>query len=360
MRELSLDRVPSSVRLPAAAAVSVLLFLFAVQLLGAATDAAAPTLRGLLARVVRADSAAVGVSWLAAYAVGNGSLVAALALSLFESGVVSATHLFLMIAGSRLGAAAIVVFIGALDFAQKDGNSLRSAVSMGLLTFLVTHSIYLPVTVGGYLALPALIGPVRDLSGNWSVGGFAFGPFEPIATGVTGLLGPLPALVLAILGLFGSLALFDRVLGRVDTAVFRDRFFSHFRRTWLAFATGVLITGATTSVAFSLGVIVPLYNRGYVERDELVPYVLGANLGTLADTILVALVLQTPVGIATVLVVLGLATLLTLVTLVAHDRYTRAIAAVDDRLVADRQTFLLFVVSLLVGPLLLVVVPLVV
>lgn len=55
------------------------------------------------------------------------------------------------------------MFIGALDFFQKERYSLQEGVSMGLLTFLLTHSIYLPVTAVGYLLLPRMTGPTQTV-----------------------------------------------------------------------------------------------------------------------------------------------------------------------------------------------------
>jgi len=352
------DGLSSSRLLPVGAAGAVLLFLFAVQLLGTATEAAAPLLERVFFRVVVGDASALGLSWFGAYALANGSVVAALALSLFTVDIVSAPQLFLMVAGSRLGAAAIVVFIGALDYVGKERYSLRKSVSMGLLTFLLTLSIYLPVTALGYLALPALRDPFRAVSRGWTAGVEPLGFFDPLAVTITNRIGPLLSFALAVGVLFGSLKLFDRILANVDTATLRKRFFSRLRRTWVSFAVGLLITGVTTSVAFSLGVIVPLYNRGYVEREELIPYVLGANIGTLIDTLVVAVVLESAVGTAVVLELLVVATLLTLGALLVHDRYSQAIVAVDERLLEDRRAFLAFVLLLLFVPLVLLLVPL--
>jgi len=353
-----LDRIPSSARLLGATAAAVVLFLFAVQLLGATTTAAAPTLRRLLTSVVVGDSSALGLSWLAAYGLGNGSVVAALALSLFSAGLVSASQLFLMIAGSRLGAAAIVVFIGALDYVQKHRYSLQEGVSMGVLTFLLTHSIYVPVTVIGYLLLPVATRSVGTVSDTPAIDGAAPSVFSGINTGITEAIGPAPAFLLALVLIFGSLQLFDRILGRIETPALRTHLFRHFKRTWLSFGLGLLITTMTTSVAFSLGVIVPLYNRDYVTRAELMPYVLGANIGTLFDALIVALVLPAPVGVTTVLLLLVTATGVTLVALTWYEWYSWAIETVDNHLLEDRRAFVAFVVSLILGPLALVVVPL--
>lgn len=352
------DRLPTSYLLPAGVVVVICLFLFAVQLLGTATAAAAPTLERIFARVLVGDLSALGLSWLGAYALGNGSVIAALSLSLLTADLVSPSQAFLMIAGSRLGSAAIVVFVGALDYLQRKDYSLQHSVGMGLLVFLLTHSIYLPATLVGYLALPALRPPVRAVSADWTLGARDPAMMDSLAVGVTTRLGPLLSVFFAVALLLGSLHLFDRLLERVDTSTLRDRFFDHFERTWVAFAIGLFVTGVSTSVAFSLGVIVPLYNRGYVERDELVPYVLGANLGTLFDTLLVALVLDSPVGVSLVVELLAVATLLTVGVLAVHSRYTQLVAAVDERLHTDRRVFVVFVLSLLLVPAVLVLGPL--
>ncbi|MFC6942464.1 sodium:phosphate symporter [Salinirubellus sp. GCM10025818] len=352
------DELSSSRLLPIGAAGAILLFLFAVQLLGTATDAAAPLLERVFLRVVVGDASALGLSWSGAYALANGSVVAALALSLFTVDIVSAPQLFLMVAGSRLGAAAIVVFIGALDYLQKERYSLQKSVSMGLLTFLLTLSVYLPVTAFGYLALPYLGDSFRAASRGWTVSADPLGFFDPLTATITNAIGPVLSFLVAVGVLFASLKLFDRILANVDTATLRKRFFSRLQRTWVSFAIGLLVTGVTTSVAFSLGVIVPLYNRGYVEREELIPYVLGANIGTLIDTLVVAVFLESAVGTAVVLELLAIATLLTLGALLVHDTYSRVIVAIDERLLEDRRVFLAFVLFLLVVPLALLLVPL--
>ena len=358
-KQRKISRGIGVLKLPVGALVAVLMFLFSVQLLGTATEATTPLLERLFRQAVVGDTSALGVSWLATYLLTNGSVVAALSISVFESGVVSAEQLFMMVAGSRLGGSAIVVFVGALDYFQKKEYSLPSSVSMGLLTFLLTYSVYLPATVLGYLSLPWLRGRFStDLQG-FEVGIGSVRLFEPVTVAITNRLGSLPSFVFAVLFLFGSIRFFDRLLRQVETETLRRNLFRRFRRTWLSFLFGILLTGVTTSVAFSLGVIVPLYNRGFVKRDELVPYILGANIGTLADTAIVAVVLGSPVGFAVVLFLLLLASVLTVAVLFFIDDYTRSVATLNDRLLNDRMYFAVFVVSLVLVPLALLLFPLV-
>ncbi|MFB1066297.1 sodium:phosphate symporter [Natrinema sp. H-ect4] len=352
------DRLLEVAPLWAGALASILVFLFAVQLLGAATEAAEPLIARTLRRIVVDDGSAIGLSWLTTYGLTNGSVVAALALSLLRSGIVSVIEAFLMIAGSRLGGAAIVVLIGALDYLHKrHGRTLSEGMSLGLLTFLITFTIYVPVTVLGLIALtafqPKLLAVTRGL--DLPIRSLQY--FNPLTDAVTRALEPANALILALALLLGSLLLFDQVLERVETETVRTYVFQHFKQRWIAFAIGLLITGVTTSVAFSLGVVVPLYNRQFVRRKEITPYILGANIGTLFDTLVVAFVLETTAGVAIVLLVVGLATLFTLVALVGYEPYAAVIDAGQDRFLEDRRFFVGFGILLVAAPLALLLVP---
>jgi sodium-dependent phosphate cotransporter len=331
------------------------LFLFAIQLLGTATASAAPLLERLLDVVVVGDASALGLSWLAAYLLGNGSVVAALALSLFSVGLLDAPELFLMVTGSRLGAAAIVVFVGALDFVQKRRYSLGDSLGLGLLAFLTTYAVYLPVTVLGYVLLPAAdsLVPVPDVAPSSGSLPTLFGGVAGALADVVGatLLYPLAVALLVV-----GLRLFDRVSSRVDTQWLRDTYVTWLENRWVSFGVGLVVTTLSTSVAFSLGILVPLYNRGYVTRRELVPYIMGANVGTLADTLVVAVVLGAPIGVQSVVGVLVLSTAVTLLQLAVYPRFFALVDRTYVRITTDRSALAAFLGTLVLAPLLLLLV----
>lgn len=332
-------------------AVTLCLFLLAIRLLGAATDALRPMLRRTLRSVVVGNPSALGLSWFASYVLANGSVVAALSLSLFDSQLIPPSHLYLMIVGSRLGGAAVVVFVGAADYLNEEIDSLRDATRLGLLTFLLTHSIYLPV-----LALGVVLVPLVDRVGDG--GGGLSGP-EPnvpdvvstLADTVVVVLGPGVAFLSALALIFVSLRLFDGLLDNLDKDRLRRRYITRLNDKWVSFGLGLVVTGLTTSVAFSLGVVVPLYNRGHVERTEIMPFVLGANIGTLVDTLLVAVALESRVGILVVLVLLAGGTVVSVLALLWYPRYSAAIAALQTQIVERPAYFAGFLLSLLLAPL---------
>jgi sodium-dependent phosphate cotransporter len=336
------------------AVCSLGVFLFAIRLLGSATEAAAIPLEQFFRRSVTGHWSTLGLSWLATYAVANGSAVAALSVSLFEAGILTPLQLFLMVAGSRLGSAAIVLLVGGLDYLQEGDSTFGEATSLGLLTFLLTHSIYVPATIAGVFLLPWLRRWLAGVSTWLDLSVQPLSIFAPVIVPLLDAVGPGPALVVALLSLLGSLSLFDHVLDRIDTEWLRDRFFRRLQHKWMAFGLGVLVTGLFTSVAFSLGVVVPLYNRGYVTRREIIPYVLGANIGTLVDTVLVAVLLKSPEGVAVVLSLLLVGAALTVCALLCSEPYFAAVETVQRRLVTDRRALAGFLLALVLVPLLLV------
>jgi sodium-dependent phosphate cotransporter len=343
-----------SLRLLLQVLAAVVLFLFAIRLLGSSTDALTPVLRRILNRVVGSDPSALGLSWLATYAVANGSLVAALSLSLFSADLLLPSQLFLMIVGSRLGAAAVVVFIGAFDFLNEEIDTLRESTSLGLLTFLLTHSVYLPTLVVGYLALPYLPSPSEP--GTAPIAAEPRTPVSFVTDALVEVLGPAVTFALAVGCILLSLRLFDRILAAVDKRRLRRRYITTLNDRWVSFVVGLLLTGVTTSVAFSLGVVVPLYNRGHIKRREIIPFVLGANIGTLVDTLVVAVALDSSTGIAVVSTLLCLGFVLSVALLLVFPAYSALIDAVLTELLDHRGYFVGFLVSLVLVPLLLVLV----
>lgn len=344
-------RLRRTSRLAIGVIIAVSLFLLAIRMLATATDTLQPLLERTMDQIVTGDTSALGAAWLVSYLLMNGSIVAALGLSLFAADLLTEPQLFLMVAGSRLGAAGIVVLVGAIDYLADRDYTLRRATSLGLLTFVVTHSIYLPATAVGY-GLMAIGGlPLPTPRGLEFRAGGVMAAITALAEALTEALGAGPVFLLAIGLMFVSLRIFNRVLDRVQTDRLRAFARVSLRRPWVALVLGFFVTAATTSVAFSLGVVVPLYNRGYVSRRHIIAYILGANIGTLTDTLVVAVVLETPIGVGLVLALLGVATVFTLLAVARYGRYLAGIEAVHNRIVGDPRVFVAVLVVLLLVPL---------
>ena len=117
------------------------------------------------------------------------------------------------------------------------------------------------------------------------------------------------------------------------------------------FFLGSLAALLTLSVSVALTVLVPLAAKGYVKREESIPYIMGANITTLADTLVAAMLLGTAVGVQ---VVFAQAIAVAIVTIVYLAFFYKPIArfaiGLDDWVVKTNRRLYLFVAALFVMP----------
>ena len=114
----------------------------------------------------------------------------------------------------------------------------------------------------------------------------------------------LPGWALFVVGIatiLVSFNLIDRVLPEIDSTSTVSKRRSWLTHPWTMFLLGCIVATLTLSVSVALTVLVPLAVKGYVKRDEALPYIMGANITTLADTLVVAMLQQTPVAAQIVL-----------------------------------------------------------
>jgi Na+/phosphate symporter len=107
----------------------------------------------------------------------------------------------------------------------------------------------------------------------------------------------------------------------------------------------------TLSVSVALTVLVPLAAKGLIRREEALPYIMGANITTLADTLVVAMLQPTPDAAQVVLAEAIGVTIVSLVILaVFYAPVQRAVLRLDDYLVSSDRRLAFFVGVLFLMP----------
>ena len=274
----------------------------------AAPAAPARALRGL---GVHGFAGGMGVGWLAACLLLSGSPVAAMALTLLAAGTLNTAETFGMIAGSRLGASFVVLVIGALDDLRAGRQETRSAY-IGIAALVTTAVVYLPGMTLAWLALSH-----GALSGLRVEGRDARRP-RP-----AGLRAPAAAAGAAArrccssrpasLVLLAAFKAFDRALPDLESRGAPLLPADHVvYRPWFMFGVGLLTTALTLSVSMSISLLVPLAARGYVRRENVWPYILGANVTTLIDTLFAGALVGHPDAARMVALLMGTVALLSL------------------------------------------------
>jgi len=106
------------------------------------------------------------------------------------------------------------------------------------------------------------------------------------------------------------------------------------------------------SVSVALTILVPLVVKGYVKREAIVPYIMGANITTLGDTLLAAFLLNSPESVRIVLAGIVGTTIVSVVLLTFFYVPTRrGIWRFQRRVVSNRKTLLAFTAGLFLVPL---------
>jgi sodium-dependent phosphate cotransporter len=297
---------------------SLLLFILAINLMKEGARGVAPLVRNLFSVTNVANS--LGFGWLFAYAIMSGSPVAAAALTFFDASVLNRLQAFAMIAGSRLGASFIVLFIGFLYVLR--GRDRTTSLSMGLLSLTVTATTYVPGLFLGAILLNVGVLDGLQLHSGALLSSTIDVVIDPIANLLSTLL-PEWAVFLVGLGIILlSFNLFDRCLpemtikesqvGRMSRLVYRPA---------VMFALGALVTVISMSVTLSLSILVPLSSRGFVRRENVIPYIMGANITTFVDTLLAAVLLNNPAAFTIVFVEMFSITCISLVILITNYRF---------------------------------------
>jgi Na+/phosphate symporter len=293
----------------------------------------------------------LGFGWLAAYLLMSGSPVAAAALTFLEAATIDRLDAFMMINGSRLGASFIVLFIGFIYVLR--GRDPAKSLSMGLLSFAVTGTIH---GVGIGLGIVMLEGKWLDSFHPQSeillasLLGLIFDPFVRLAQEVL----PRWGLFLGGLGIIMvSFNFFDRCLPQMAVKESQVGHISRLvYRPWVMFALGAAVTLISMSVSISLSILVPLSHRSFVRRENVIPYIMGANVTTFIDTLLAAMLLNNPAAFTIVLVEIVSITLVAgLILSTIYQPYQRAMLSFVGWVTANHWHLTIFMSGFLLVPL---------
>jgi sodium-dependent phosphate cotransporter len=155
-----------------------------------------------------------------------------------------------------------------------------------------------------------------------------------------------------------SFSLFDKCLPQMTLKESQLGWMSRLvYRPWVMFALGALITLVSMSVSLSLSILVPLSTRGFVRRENVIPYIMGANVTTFIDTLLAAVLLNNPVSFTIVLVGMLVTTVMSfIILLTCYRKYQRWVLRFVGRVTANNRNLALGIVVILAVPVVLMMV----
>nr|ART39621.1 J549 [uncultured bacterium] len=273
------------------------LFVIALQLIKTGANGLRPVLDGASVDGVLGH---LGFGWLGSYAVMSGSPVAAVSMSLFAGGAISDLETFAMINGSRLGASLIVLVVGFVSYIT--GRRNPDGLYIGVVAMLTAFTLWAPVVPIGLLVLDQGWLDGAQINSPGALTSFVGTISDPVVDPINDAVPQLIVFLCGIGALIAAFTLFDRALPSLERPGPRIEALSKaLQQRYAMFAFGTLMTLVTLSVSLSVTILVPLALKGYVRRDRIVPYVMGANIATWIDTLFAALLLDSPRAFTVVL-----------------------------------------------------------
>ena len=330
---------------------SLYLFILAITLMKNGASAVTPLLTNAFSISSAVNS--LGFGWLFAYIIMSGSPVAAAALTFFDAGVIDRLGAFAMITGSRLGASFIVLFIGLIYVLR--GRNRSTSLSMGFLSLIITATIYLPSFMLGSLLLKSGTLDHIQLHSGALLHSVIDQVIEPVTEPMVNFL---PSWVVFMLGLgiiLLSFHLFDKCLPQMTLKESQVGWMSRLvYRPLVMFFLGALVTMFSMSVSLSLSILVPLSARGFIRRENVIPYIMGANITTFIDTLLAAVLLNNPSAFTIVFVEMFSVTALSILVLTIFYRgYQRTMLKFVGQVTENPRNLVVFMIIILIVPIIL-------
>jgi sodium-dependent phosphate cotransporter len=332
---------------------SLFLFILAIMLMKDGSRGLAPLVSDLFNINNAANS--LGFGWLFAYIIMSGSPVAAAALTFFDAGAIDKLGAFAMIIGSRLGASFIVLFIGFIYVLR--GRDRSTSLSMGLLSLLVTTSTYLVSLLIGATILQTGMLDQTQLQTGMLLGSIIDAIFTPCVQFITLWLPGWALFPVGLAIIILSFNLFDRCLPQMTVKESQVGHMSRLvYRPWVMFLLGALITLMSMSVSVSLSILVPLSARGFIRRENVIPYIMGANITTFIDTLLAAVLLTTPAAFTIILTGMVSITLVSgIILLTMYHQYERLMLNTANWIISRNRNLAIFMGAIFLFPLFLLI-----
>ena len=108
------------------------------------------------------------------------------------------------------------------------------------------------------------------------------------------------------------------------------------------------------SVSVSLSILVPLSQRGFVRRENVIPYIMGANITTFIDTLLAAVLLNNPPAFTVVFAEMLSITIVSIIILAFIYRpFNDGMLGAVDWVASDNRNLAVFMIAIFIVPLIL-------
>lgn len=274
---------------------SILMFLLSIHLIGYSIQSLGGDFSEDMKMAFANPAVGLFIGLLSTAILQSSSTTTSMAVAAVASGSLTLQHAIPVVMGANIGTT-LTSTIVSMSYVTKTAE-FKKAIAAGTVhdIFNVLNCLLLFPLELKYGVLSKLSHQITSLIQISDSGEpvtskiFIYHFFDSIGALLTGWLGSIMLLILAIGLLAASVklisnVLYDRLIGKA-----KDRFESlAFNSTFRAFGLGFLLTAIIQSSSMTTALIVPLAATGKVSQKRAFEYIIGANIGTTITAIFAA------------------------------------------------------------------------
>lgn len=292
--------------------ISIYLFVSAIVLIKSSAKIMGVALAEKIVLVIRDTTSAVFAGWIATALLHSSGAFDSIVVAFTSSGVMPLNLAVAAIIGAEVGTTVTPFLISVIERMKGEHESEAS------FTVTMSHVLYNLVTLAIFYPLELFFGVFTNIATQGS-NVFVKMPWlnavPDLLDVVTPWVDPLLDYIPPWSGIVLGALILILALGAVEkymTAIFSmprswNLIRSTFTRPKRAFIAGFLFTLLVPSTTVMVSLLVPLATSGVIKADYyILPYILGANIGTVFDVMIAALATGDPIGLGVWLVHLSI------------------------------------------------------
>lgn len=292
--------------------VAIYFFVSAIVLIKSSAKIMGEALAETIVLLIRDTTSAVFAGWISTALLHSSGAFDSIVVAFTSSGVMPLSLSVAAIIGAEMGTTVTPFLISVLERLKGKGESDAS------FNVTMSHVLYNLVTLLLFYPLELFLGvftKIAERGTNIFVRASWLNAVPDILDVVTPWVDPLLDLIPPWAGLVVGGAMLIIALGAVEkymTAIFSmprswNLIRSTFTRPKRAFIAGFLFTLLVPSTTVMVSLLVPLATSGVIKAEYyILPYILGANIGTVFDVMIAALATGDPIGLGVWLVHLAI------------------------------------------------------
>jgi sodium-dependent phosphate cotransporter len=292
--------------------VAIYFFVSAIVLIKSSAKIMGEALAETIVLLIRDTTSAVFPGWISTALLHSSGAFDSIVVAFTSSGVMPLSLSVAAIIGAEMGTTVTPFLISVLERLKGKGESDAS------FNVTMSHVLYNLVTLALFYPLELFFGvftKIAEMGTNIFVTASWLNSVPDILDVLTPWVDPLLDYIPPWAGLVVGGAMLIVALGAVEkymTAIFSmprswNLIRSTFTRPKRAFIAGFIFTLLVPSTTVMVSLLVPLATSGVIKAEYyILPYILGANIGTVFDVMIAALATGDPIGLGVWLVHLAI------------------------------------------------------